>query len=206
MDNGFVVIWDIGDGRIDHAHMVNRNPEKEKNIDMALRWATEGKLRIPEGAKFTVTTREKLPDTHTSTWRVNDWDHPAITVGEHPQEVLSKMVERERDRRINDGVTFQGVLFQTDQNSRNLIAAARELAVAALTRGKQTGDLRWTDEPYDFAWRATDNTELPMDAETMVAFGDRVTSYRLACMRAASSLKSGTIPENYNDDQFWPTR
>jgi hypothetical protein len=80
-------------------------------------------------------------------------------------------VDRERDRRIADGFTFEGVVYQArEQDLRNINGAATGAALALMSNA-QPGDLRWQGGDSDFGWIAADNTIVPMDVMTMVNFG-----------------------------------
>jgi hypothetical protein len=114
-------------------------------------------------------------------------------------------VDAERDRRIDAGVTFNGVRFQTRSADRENVAGATQLATLAVMAGAQAGNLRWHGGASDFAWIAEDNSVVLMDAMTVIAFGQAVAAHKSAHIFAARALKDAeTIPPNYTDDQYWP--
>lgn len=120
-------------------------------------------------------------------------------------EDLRVMVDVERDRRIDAGIEFQGVTFQSRATDRENIAGAAQLAFMAVVAGAQAGDLRWSSADADFTWIASDNTLVPMDAQTVVAFGKAAAERKQALIFAARQLKDmDLIPTDYTDDKWWP--
>ncbi|BBT40868.1 DUF4376 domain-containing protein [Pseudomonas putida] len=118
--------------------------------------------------------------------------------------VGSAHVDAERDRRIDAGVTFQNVLFQSRATDRENIAGAAQLGFVAVVAGAQVGDLRWSDPNNDFTWIAADNSLVPMDAPTVVEFGRTVAQRRQALIFAGRQLKDmNPIPADYTDDKWW---
>lgn len=66
------------------------------------------------------------------------------------------------------------------------------------------GDLRWHGGDGDFAWIAEDNTLVPMDAQTMFAFGQAAMAHKQAMIFAARELKDrDEIPADFSDDDYW---
>lgn len=114
-------------------------------------------------------------------------------------------VDVERDRRIDAGVEFQGVTFQSRATDRENIAGAAQLGFMAMVGGAQAGDLRWSSPVTDFAWIASDNSLVPMDAPTVVAFGKAAAERKQALIFAGRQLKDmDPIPADYTDDKWWP--
>lgn len=114
-------------------------------------------------------------------------------------------VDAERDRRIDAGVEFQGVMFQSRMTDRENIAGAAQLGFMAVVAGAEAGDLRWSNPDQDFAWIASDNSLVPMDAQTVVAFGKAAAERKQALIFAARQLKDmEPIPVDYTDDKWWP--
>lgn len=114
-------------------------------------------------------------------------------------------VDFERDRRIDSGVEFNGVTFQSRATDRENIAGAAQLAFMAVVGGAQGGDLRWASPDRDFAWIASDNSLVPMDAPTVVAFGKAAAERKEALIFAGRQIKDmGPIPIDYTDDRWWP--
>lgn len=114
-------------------------------------------------------------------------------------------IDDERDRRIDAGIEFQGVMFQSRATDRENIAGAAQLGFMAVVAGAQSGDLRWSSPDADFTWIASDNTLVPMDAQTVVAFGKAAAERKQALIFAARQLKDmQPIPVDYADDKWWP--
>lgn len=122
-----------------------------------------------------------------------------------PSSVVATDVDAERDRRIDVGVEFQGVMFQSRATDRENIAGAAQLGFMALMAGAQPDDLRWSDPNQDFVWIASDNTLVPMDAQAVVEFGKVAAQRKQALIMAGRQLKDMTpIPTDFTDDQWWP--
>lgn len=116
-------------------------------------------------------------------------------------------VDEERDRRISDGFFFDGVRYQTEsQSDRENILGALGTALAAITvDGAQTGDLRWADPKFDFFWIAADNSRVPMDAQTCLAFARAAVARKSLLVIAGNTIKQmDPIPQDYTDDKWWP--
>jgi hypothetical protein len=114
-------------------------------------------------------------------------------------------IDAERDRRIDAGVVFNGVRFQTRPADRENVAGATQLATLAVMAGAQAGDLRWHGSASDFAWIAEDNSIVTMDAPTVIAFGQAVAAHKRAHIFAARALKDADpIPTDYTDPGYWP--
>lgn len=118
---------------------------------------------------------------------------------------IEQAVDAERDRRIDGGFVFGGTLFQSRPGDRENIAGASTAALAAISGGAEVGDLRWHGGDSDFAWIAADNSLVPMDAQTMFAFGSAAMAHKQAMIFAARALKDmEEIPADYADDGWWP--
>lgn len=114
-------------------------------------------------------------------------------------------VDAERDRRIDAGMTFGGVLYQTRAGDRENIAGKAMEAFMAITAGVKSGDLRWSSPDRDFAWIAHDNSLVPMDAQTVVDFGKAASAHKETHVFAGRQLKDmQPIPADYADDRWWP--
>lgn len=113
-------------------------------------------------------------------------------------------VDVERDRRIDAGIEFQGVLFQSRTTDRENIAGAAQLGFMAVAGGAEPDDLRWSNPSKDFAWIASDNSLVPMDAQTVVAFGKAAAERKQALIFAARQIKDlDPIPADFTDDKWW---
>jgi len=115
------------------------------------------------------------------------------------------LIDTERDRRIDAGIEFQGVKFQSRATDRENIAGAAQLGFMAVVAGAQPGDLRWSDPEQDFTWIASDNSLFPMDAHTAVALGKAAAERKQVLIFAARQLKDmESIPADYTNDKWWP--
>ncbi|WET12292.1 DUF4376 domain-containing protein [Pseudomonas sp. D3] len=115
-------------------------------------------------------------------------------------------VDVERDRRIDIGITFDNVLFQFRSADRENITGAAQLAfMAVILNNAQPGNLRWSNPDVDFDWIAADNSRIPMDAQTVIAFGKAAAQRKDDMIKAGRTLKDmPVIPANYTDDEWWP--
>ena len=120
--------------------------------------------------------------------------------------VTAAHVNAERDRRIAGGFVFEGRAYDFDTVSKQRIIDAAAQARSALAAGARAGDLGWLDPAAEFAWIATDNTRVPMDAPTCSAFGAAAIRHEQAHVLAARALKDREpIPHDYRDnDAYWP--
>lgn len=122
-----------------------------------------------------------------------------------PVVIERGQVAAERDRRLRGGATFAGRPFQTDILSMLRMSSATTLALGAIIAGKQPGDLRWHGGPTDFTFTTTDNIEVPMDAQTMMAFGTTMALREKAHINAAKALVAMVpIPTDYTSNAYWP--
>ena len=124
-----------------------------------------------------------------------------------PEEILAAeraAVNAERDRRLVADFMFNGVAFQRDPTSLQRITGAATLAGFAMGAGAQPGNLRWANPDRDFLWIASDNTLVPMDAQTCFAFGQTAANVETNLLFKAKALRSmDPIPEDYTDDKWW---
>lgn len=114
-------------------------------------------------------------------------------------------VAAERDRRLVLDFVFMDVPFQRDPTSVQRITGAAALAGFAIGGGAQPGDLRWHGGESDFAWIASDNTLVAMDAHTTFAFGAACAAVESRIIFAAKALREmDPIPDDVTDDRWWP--
>jgi hypothetical protein len=124
-----------------------------------------------------------------------------------PEPVITKDdVDRERNRRLAQPFSFNGKMFQRDNESLKRITGAVPWATIAVMNGAQPGDLRWNGGDEDFGWIAEDNTIMPMDAQTVIAFGQACAALELPLIRAARAIKDMvSIPDDYaTNEAYWP--
>jgi hypothetical protein len=143
---------------------------------------------------------------YNTVFREGAWKYEVI-VPDATDPEPENTVETERDRRIDGGFVFQNVLYQTRPDDRENIAGASQLAFAAMVNGAHPGDLRWAGADEDFGWIAENNSVIPMDAETMFAFGTAALAWKKSCIFAAFNIKkrisSGEVFD-YTDNSLWP--
>lgn len=153
-----------------------------------------------------LTTEQRPSGDHS--WSGSGWVFDAELHAKRLQaeaQAQRQQIDVERDRRIDAGVEFQGVMFQSRATDRENIAGAAQLGFMAVVAGAQTDDLRWSSPVQDFAWIASDNTLVPMDAQTVVAFGKAAAERKQALIFAARQLKDmESIPVDYTEDKWWP--
>lgn len=149
---------------------------------------------IPAGKVAAATTAELIEGVWTEVHTLEDAPPPT-----------SDAIDAERDRRIANGFTFGGKLYQSRPEDRENIAGASVAALAAITNGAEPEDYRWHGGGSDFVWIAADNSLTPMDAQTMFAFGQAAMAHKQAHIFAARALKDADpIPADYADDSYWP--
>lgn len=134
---------------------------------------------------------------------VAEWEAAQIAGMNRPGTAME--VDNERTRRTAQ-MAFEGQVYQTARPSYDLITTWGASANHAVQGGAVAGDLRWADPAKDFVWIAADNTEVPMDAQTMAAFANAAMQWDSANILAARALKNtDPIPADYASDQYWPT-
>lgn len=135
------------------------------------------------------------------------WDGQQLSPPPEPDIIItSAQVDAERDRRVNAGLVFSGMRYQTRPGDRENIQAKYSMAIKAmLLNAAQPGDLRWADPDRDFVWIAENNSLVAMDAQTMLAFGEAVAKHKEQLIFAGSQLKQmAPIPSDYTDARYWP--
>lgn len=106
-----------------------------------------------------------------------------------PEVDLAGYVMARRDELVDGGVTFNGTEFQTRATDRENIMGASQLALMAIINGAEPGDLRWTNPDADFNWIAMDNSMVPMDAQTVIAFGQTAAARKQTLIMTARAIK-----------------
>ncbi|MDQ0135674.1 hypothetical protein J2T08_003595 [Neorhizobium galegae] len=150
-------------------------------------------------------------------FRDGAWTYVAIAppVEEPDPEVFppsSDDVDAERDRRIAAGFTFEGVLYQADEEAReNIMGAHKAASDAMMLFGAEAGNLAWQQlldphAPAEFKWIAADNSRVSMDAPTVLRFGYAALGHKSRHIFAASDIKSmSSIPSDYaSNPAYWP--
>lgn len=133
---------------------------------------------------------------------------PVIPEPEPTPAPTAADVDAEQDVRSQNGFLFNGKVFDFKPPSIRRITGASSLAHIAVTlQGATSGDLRWHNGPSDFSWIAADNTEVFMDAPTMIAFGSAAALHEASLVWAGRSLKNmDPIPDDYAADSYWPVK
>lgn len=130
----------------------------------------------------------------------------AVVADFDPNQTFPEYVTDERNRRLKT-VTYNGVVFDfcDGKGSDVNIAGAGTMALSAILAGAQSGDLRWFAPDRDFVWIAADNTLVPMDAQTTLAFAKHAGTWKESLIRAARVLKDqNPIPLDYQSNAYWP--
>lgn len=175
-------------------------------------WAEDGTyshseevdLRGPLPRRSTPTPPPEVQGALIPQWAGSGWVLAERPVPHEPG-VPASAVDTERDRRIDAGFEFEGVRYQSRPGDRENIAGKSLEAFMAIVSGAQPGDLRWSNPERDFAWIAADNSLVPMDAQTVMAFGKAASAHKETHVFAARQLKEmQPIPQDYTDDQWWP--
>ena len=121
------------------------------------------------------------------------------------QIVTRDQVDAERDRRTEHAFVFNGKPFRLDEKSIGRITAMGADARFAVKDGAAEGDYLWSDPNNPFGFIATDNSVMPMDAQTMAAFANAAKLWVSRHTFAGLTLKSqNPIPVDFADDSHWP--
>lgn len=140
--------------------------------------------------------------TFRDAWVLNGTSIEVDPVKKH--EIMSGLVNKERDRRLSGDFVFNGFAFQRDPSSLQRITGAATLAGFAIARGAQPGDLRWANANQDFAWIASNNDVVAMDAQTAFEFGQAAAGVETSLIFKAKALREmDPIPADYSDDKWW---
>lgn len=119
---------------------------------------------------------------------------------------LVASVDAERDRRLALGFTYAGKLYQARERDILNIAGKAARATKAIVDGAMKGDLQWATAGADFAWIAADNSLTPMDAWTMVEFGQAADDFVTAMFMRGRQIKDRILAgENLDPigDDLW---
>ena len=125
-----------------------------------------------------------------------------------PPQATAEQVDAERERRIAEGFVFEGSLFQARaQDLRNINGAATAAGIAFM-KGATPFDLRWADPNHDFVWIRADNELVPMDAQTVIAFGKTAMAWVSAMTLAGRTIKDRLIAGedlDITNPGLWPS-
>lgn len=142
------------------------------------------------------------------------WQRAWVITDATPEEVTQRAAQHidsmhaainaERDRRLAADFTFNGKQFQRDATSLARITGAATLAGFAVAQGSPAGNLRWANPARDFEWIASDDTRVPMDAQTAFDFGAAAARVETTLVFAGSALRAmSPIPADFTDDKWW---
>lgn len=87
------------------------------------------------------------------------------------------------------GSEFPAVRYQSRQTDRENIAGAVQLATLAVMNGAQPGNMHWHGGEQSFVWITEANELTPMDAQTMIAFGQTAAAHKHALIFSARAKK-----------------
>jgi len=122
------------------------------------------------------------PDVDPAEWRADPETGTAEFVD---KPVQPDEVDAERDRRIEEGVEFNGHVFEIDARSLSAI-------VNVVTTG----------QPY--TWITMDNQQVALSVEDLRTLHSTAFQQVSILTLAARALKDlPVIPENYKDDDHW---
>lgn len=139
----------------------------------------------PNSQRLVGPVVEVLSDRISETWTVE-----AIPIDDR-REAMRKEVNIIRDQKLRRPFPFNGVRFDYDDDSQKRITGAGALVHIAITiGGKLPNDPRWHDGGEDFVWIAADNSLVPMDAQTVLAFGQAAGAWDSAHVFAAKAIKT----------------
>jgi len=139
-------------------------------------------------------------------WNVRDKTPEELA---QDRENLHQQIKRERDRRLEADFEFQGKMYQRDTKSLQRITAAGTLAGLYMRDGGDPLSLKWhataeNPNPEDFVWIASDDTLVPMNAETVFAFSREAAAIETSLIFKAKALRSmDPIPENFTAEEYW---
>lgn len=156
------------------------------------------------GAEPTNETEYTERVTHIGGASLPTWSELQPSLVETENANLRRLVNAERDRRINQDFTFNGHTYQSDVGSRENINGAYALALSAKVAGAQAGDYTWHGGAGDFTWLASDNVSVLMDVDTVLAFGQAAAAHKRDLIMKAHAIKAlDPIPADYADDSHW---
>lgn len=148
---------------------------------------------------------EEQANLVTNGWFYRDGqfiEPPPVIIPVDPYEV-----DRELNQRVSYGFVYAGKAYVTETQSQmnDILGKLGDATAAILIDGAQPGDLRWANPAYDFAWSAADNSLVPMDAQTCLAFTRAAVRRKEALVAASLAIKAmNPIPQDYRDDKYWP--
>jgi hypothetical protein len=130
--------------------------------------------------------------------RMISYDAQGNVVSDQTTPATNDEVTAERDRRIDDGLTFNNVRFQVRAADRENIMGAAQLAFMAKVAG----------QPFSIQWIAEDNSVVTLDADGVIAFATAAAQRKSAHIFAARALKdrieAGEVIADCADPSYWP--
>jgi hypothetical protein len=132
------------------------------------------------------------------------WSFDGQSFAPPPKDNSDAAISAERDRRIGSGLVFNGKTYDFDAASRSRISGMATLAGFAIGAGAQPGNLLWAG-PNPFNWIASDNSFVPMDAQTCFALGQAAAAHEAAHIFAARAIKDAVPrPVDVTAPALWP--
>lgn len=134
----------------------------------------------------------------------NSWEYNGESVVYKGRVITSTEVNAEKDRRIAEGFSFKGHMFDFDEVAKSNINGAGSLAGIAIIGGATVGDYRWSDADKDFEWITKDNVRLKLDAFDMLEMAKTAANHVSYYTFKARDIKDIVpIPEDYKEDKYW---
>lgn len=134
------------------------------------------------------------PDNGNAKWANDKWE-----IG-----IEKSSVDNEREKRMDQGLLFNGNIYDFDLWSQVNIGFMAIGAKRAIDKGAKVGDYRWANPLADFQWITKDNKRIKMDAHDMSAFGDAATLLKTKLVFKSRDLKDmEKIPQDFDDDKHW---
>lgn len=148
-----------------------------------------------------------VPDDMSNRYRqmIAEWEAEGNTIPPYTLSITNEMVNAERDRRISEGFSFEGNVFDYDEASRQRITGASVMAGFAIANGTGSpGNLYWHGGETPFVWITKDNQTVTMDAQKVFRLGLAAANHESRMIFNARNLKEQPpIPENYTNGMYW---
>tara|TARA_R100001086_G_scaffold16743_2_gene8193 strand:- start:2297 stop:2815 length:519 start_codon:yes stop_codon:yes gene_type:complete len=120
-------------------------------------------------------------------------------------EPASEDVNKERNRRISGGFSWNGHTFQSDPDSRENIIGSSVDATEFMRSGGSSDEVYWQSPDTPFVWLSEENQLVPLSPAQMIDMGRALLSHKKNCIFAARVLKDmDPIPSDFTDDKYWP--
>lgn len=104
----------------------------------------------------------------------------AVTDLTAAKKVAKNRITEWRRKQQDSGFSFNGKVYDSDPISRSIINGAVTMALISIQQG----------QPYNVSWTTQDNSQVDMDANTIIAFGIAAATSFQALHAQAISLKT----------------